>query len=456
MWVELDLGQPVHVGMVRLWNKGQHHGNYAMDVRVETSADGRTWREVVRRASMAYLYWSGPRLYPWEWGFRWEARFAPVEARRVRITQFEDGRAYPWLISEVYVYEDVGGRPPGSTGEAAVLERVRALGLDRVYADRWMSARVREASQGRIETITPFTLAIPQFAVRVRSRAVRWTGRTGFVLEDADAGEFQRVIAEEGFHRLAREDFGRWVLFRLDPRPGDPDSLDGDPGWWWNGLGVVATAPREKSRYLTGMAQRAFAEGRFDPALRFARGAVDAHPFNRKAGALLVQALNAQGRQAEAAEESRKLSDLTEPRVKASAAFDDTLELLGYTASHDTASPGQEIKVRYFWKIKRDPGPPRRIGVIVHVRDRNERIVGDHPFPAGPEESTWPVLEDEVVVRDHVIRVPGNAAPGTYRMMVGVQDLDTGKRWNVSASERPARRDLVPVGTLRVAPSATR
>jgi hypothetical protein len=248
MWVELDLREPTRVGMVRLWNQGQHHGSYGMDVRVETSTDGRTWREAVERTSMAYFYWSGPRLYPWEWGFRWEARFAPVEARRVRITQFEDGGRYPWLISEAYVYEDVGRRSPVPTGEADVLERIRALGLDRVYADRWMSARIRESSEGRIRTIAPFTVAIPQFAVRVESRTVQWTARTGFVLEDADADEFQRLIAEEGVPRLVREDFGRWVLFRPDPRPGDLDPRDGDPDLWWNGLGVVGTERRGPSR----------------------------------------------------------------------------------------------------------------------------------------------------------------------------------------------------------------
>jgi len=331
MWVELDLGRPVNVGMVRLWNKGQHHGNYAMDVRVETSVDGRTWREVIGRSSMAYFYWSGPRLYPWEWGFRWEARFAPVEARRVRITQFEDDRSYPWGISEAYVYEDVGRRPPGQASDEEVLQRIRALGLDRVYADRWMSARIRDYSQGRIETITPFTVAIAEFAVRMRSRVVQWTGRTGFVLEDADADEFQRIIAEEGFHRLSREDFGRWVLFRPDALPGDADVLDGDPGWWWNGVGVVATEPRERSRYLTSMARRAYVAGRFDPALKFVRGAVEAHPFNRRARALLVQVLKAQDRPAEAAEEARKLGDLTAPRGKAAAALGDTAEHLGDT-----------------------------------------------------------------------------------------------------------------------------
>src|SRR5262245_32816136 len=96
MWVELDVGRPLMIGMVRLWNWGEHHGNYAMDLRVETSMDGVVWRGVVKRSATDYFYWSGPRVYGWECGYRWEARFPPVEARFVKITQFEDDHRSPW------------------------------------------------------------------------------------------------------------------------------------------------------------------------------------------------------------------------------------------------------------------------------------------------------------------------------------------------------------------------
>ena len=96
------------MGMVRLWNRGQHHGYYAMELRVETSLDGTAWRDAVTRSAVDYFYSSGPRVYPWEWGYRWEATFAPVPARRIRISQYEDGGRFPWMIAEAYVYEDLG------------------------------------------------------------------------------------------------------------------------------------------------------------------------------------------------------------------------------------------------------------------------------------------------------------------------------------------------------------
>ena len=279
MWVTLDVGRPYKVGMVRLWNRGQHHGNYAMDVRVETSLDGKAWHEVVTRSQMDYMYWSGPRVYGWEWGYRWESRFAATEARFIRITQYEDHPRFPWFIAEAYVYEDLGERAPDHAGEREVLRRIQELGLDRVYADRWMSAKISEASQERIETVTPFAVAISAFYVRLKSRVIQWSDRSGFVLEDSDADEFERLLREEGVHHLSREDFGRWVLFYLEEPGGSSDALEADPGWWWNGLGAVKTDPRGKSRYLAALAQRAYGEGHFDRAGRAVQGSRGRRPI---------------------------------------------------------------------------------------------------------------------------------------------------------------------------------
>ncbi|MGH7358604.1 MAG: discoidin domain-containing protein, partial [Candidatus Rokuibacteriota bacterium] len=257
MWVMLDLGRPHTVGMVRLWSPGEYHGNYAMDLRVETSVDGRTWHEAVERSPMDYLYWSGPRLYGWEWGYRWEARFAATEARFVRVTQYERSAHHPWVIAEAYVYEDVGVRGPGGTDEGAVLARIRERGLTRVYADRWMSARIADASRATVETIAPYAVPMAEFYVRLNSRVIQWGGRTGFVLEDADADEFERLLGEGNVYRLSREDFGRWVLFSpREPEPGGSDTRPGDAGWWWTGLGAVKTDLPRTSETRAGAALR--------------------------------------------------------------------------------------------------------------------------------------------------------------------------------------------------------
>jgi F5/8 type C domain len=456
MWVQFDLGRLVDVGMVRLWNRGEDHGSYAMDIRVETSVDGRAWHEAVTRSPMELLYWSGPRVYPWEWGYRWEARFPPVEARFVRITQYEKEARFPWIIAEAYVYEDLGARTGSDAGEQDVLQRIRDLGLGRVYADRWMSAKISESSGGRIETVTPFTLAVPQYYVRLTSRVIRWDEKTGFVLADADADEFERSMKEEDVHHLSREDIGRWALFHSKRPAASLDARDGDPGWWWNGLGAVSTDRKKKSRYLAALAQNTYRQGSVERALRLSGQAVHAYPFNRAARQVLIQALNDLGRAEEAAEQSRLLKDLTEPQVKTTVEFRGTLELLGYTPSPEPARPGRDVGVRYFWKVKRDPGPRQAIGVLVHLQSASGRFRSDFPLLSRHEGPIWPpALEDEILVQDERITVPAHATPGTYQILVGVYDLGTGKRWKVSAGASGGHRDRVPVGVLRVERSET-
>jgi F5/8 type C domain len=451
MWVELDLGRPFDVGMIRLWNRGEHHGNYAMDARIDTSVDGKTWHEAVKRSSVDYFYWSGPRLYGWEWGYRWEARFPPTAARLVRITQYEEDRRAPWMIAEAYVYEDVGMRPPGPPGEQDVLRRIRELGLERVYADRWLSARIAESFQGRVETVKPFTVAIPEFYVRLRSRVIQWSDRTGFVVEDSDADEFERQMREEDAHRLAREELGRWVLFHPKATGASVGGLPGDPGWWWMGLGVVKTGShRAKSRYLAELGREAYRDGEVARAVGLSRRAVDAYPLNHAARRTLIQALDRLGHRDEAAAESRKLTELIEPQVKTSAEFRETLQFLGYTLDGGPARPGRDVKVRYFWKVKRDPGPKATIGVFVHVEGADRRFQGDFRFLEGQDEEVWPVRDDEILSQEAWLRIPPDATPGPYRILLGVYDVPTRKRWPVSASDPRAQRERVPVGVLQV------
>jgi hypothetical protein len=399
-----------------------------------------------------YFYSVG-QVYPWEWGYRWEASFVPAPARVIRISQYEDGGRFPWKIAEAYVYEDLGARPLRDTDEPDILRRVAELGLDRVYADRWMSARISESSHGRVDTVTPFTVPIPVFYGRLKSRVIQWGERTGFVLEDGDGDEFERQMRDEGVHRLIREDFGRWVLFHARGSGAARDEPQNDPGWWWMGLGAVRTDPRGKSRYLAGLGQTAYGDGRFDEAVELSRKAVDAQACNVDARHVLIEALGTLGLEAEADRESRTLAEQCEPRVRTPAQFRGTLELIGYTLDRERVAPGQDVRIRYFWKVKRDPGEKSAIGVFVHfvhAEGRERGFQGDHRLLEEEEYGGHPFREGDLVIRDAWIRVPEDAVPGPYRMLLGVYDLQTGLRWTVSAGETAAHRDRVPLGVLQV------
>jgi len=67
------------------------------------------------------------------------------------------------------------------------------------------------------------------------------------------------------------------------------------------------------------MAHTAFVGERLGPAPEIARGAVDAMSSTGEPASGSRKGLNAQGRQAEATDEPRKSTDVTEPRVTARA-----------------------------------------------------------------------------------------------------------------------------------------
>jgi 4-amino-4-deoxy-L-arabinose transferase-like glycosyltransferase len=238
MWVQFDLGAVRDVGMVRLWNKGENHGNYALDVSLEVSTDGRAWQTALPRLQGEYYYWSGPRLYFWEWGYRMELRFGPVSARYIRIRQYENSSRFPWLINEALFYEDLGPGSDDAAAEGALVQRALDLHLARVYADRWISAKLREAGGSRVQTVEPFSFGIEQFYHRLPSRMVQWDKTTGFVLDESDAGSFEKTLAASGVV-MAQEKYGRWRLFFFERWGDREEALKAGPGWWWMGLGVV-------------------------------------------------------------------------------------------------------------------------------------------------------------------------------------------------------------------------
>jgi hypothetical protein len=199
-----------------------------------------------------------------------------------------------------------------------------------------------------------------------------------------------------------------------------------------------------------------YEDGRLDRALVLARRAVDVYRFNSTARQVLIRTLGKLGRTGEGAEQFRLLKDLTEPEVKTSVEFQKTLEFRGYTLSSASAQPGGEVGIRYFWKVKGDPGPRHAITVFVHIESAEGRFQGDYQLLGGHERPLWPVLEHEIVIQDEWIRVPAHTVPGVYQILLGVYDRATGRKWPVSASESVEDRGRALVGVLRVEPKEGR
>ena len=148
MWLKIDLGKIHSLGKIRLFNYGPQHAQYAYNIELEVSLDGLSWKKIIPDTQISPFYWDGPRIYCWEFNYRWECRFGPLKARYLLIRNKETTERFPWNIGELYVFEDQGELPADSFDYKGLVERIQGLGLKRIYAGRWLSAKIRAATEG--------------------------------------------------------------------------------------------------------------------------------------------------------------------------------------------------------------------------------------------------------------------------------------------------------------------
>jgi hypothetical protein len=141
----------------------------------------------------------------------------------LRFTLADPSSDDDWGVSEILVYEDVGGRPgadrPPDT--AAVLEALKRAGLSRLLADVGVSARVARASGGEVRTLPANGVldangwAPPAWL----ARDISLRGTDGLLVGPDDAEDVRRRLAGEGL-RFRETPVGDHQLFSgLAPLP---------------------------------------------------------------------------------------------------------------------------------------------------------------------------------------------------------------------------------------------
>lgn len=120
----------------------------------------------------------------------------------------------------------------------------------------------------------------------------------------------------------------------------------------------------------------------------------------------------------------------TAPARQVEATFQPAhIVLSGITVGQEKVEAGDAIPVTLFWKM---PQPVEGIKVFVHLYGPDGTLVAQHDLP----------LEAEV--QTAVLPVPRTLSPGAYRLVVGLYDAGSGKRFRLSDGQ-----DRVEVGELR-------
>jgi len=115
------------------------------------------------------------------------------------------------------------------------------------------------------------------------------------------------------------------------------------------------------------------------------------------------------------------------PDVRREVSLSDGITLLGHRVAPQPGHPGDTLVLTLYWQA--GARPSRDYQVFVHLLDPSgeQLVVADGPPVSGYfPTSFW--RAGDVVEDDHTLALPGDMAPGDYRVAVGLYDPSSGAR----------------------------
>ncbi|MBA4386416.1 MAG: hypothetical protein C0404_00440 [Verrucomicrobia bacterium] len=104
MWLQVDLGLTQRVSKVR-FDLARWHADYPRGYRLLSSVDAVEWKEVLEGADVGgALFWEGSHPRYMVKGEFFNASFAPVEARHLRVVLTKGHHRFWWSIAELRIF----------------------------------------------------------------------------------------------------------------------------------------------------------------------------------------------------------------------------------------------------------------------------------------------------------------------------------------------------------------
>ena len=154
-------------------------------------------------------------------------------------------------------------------------------------------------------------------------------------------------------------------------------------------------------------------------------------------------------------QQGRQLVEITprepdlQPSNSVQANLGGKMELRGYDVSPQVGQAGKDLEVTLYWRALEPMG--QDYTVFVHLVGPDGQLVAQHDgepwWQVSLPTSTWQPGED---LRDrHLLNLPSNLPPGTYRLQAGVYYWETLERLPVMEADVPVN-NFVELGSLPV------
>lgn len=385
----IDLGKSYRLCKIELFN-GHHYGKYPPSCRIQTSLDGRIWKDTVYIESTQPLFWSGPRLYWHPMDGRMQWFISPVEARFVRLTSAKTA----WEINEVFVYEYIGDeifKVKDYVKDAKnIVKFLVGKNINFTYADFWLSARIKVLSRNKVEALVPYNSFLP--LRKNMSREIRLAKDKAFIVRVGDTEELEGILKEFSlpFRKINFRYYACYFFPQLKKEHESISSL------MWVGVGVIKHSLKDYSNWL-------YNEGYYEKALRY-------YPNNFMAY-IKCKILPA----------ARFISEISK-----TINFINDVEFLGYSIRNKKIIPGKVIRIEYFWKVHKELKDDLSI-FVYFIKEDKIFFQNDHKFlyqfgrPLAP-------LNDERFREVLKLIIPEDTMPGIYQIIIGLWDEKKQKR----------------------------
>ena len=144
-----------------------------------------------------------------------------------------------------------------------------------------------------------------------------------------------------------------------------------------------------------------------------------------------------------------RVFDVPSMDTQVGAVLDRRIVLLGFDLEKRGYKPGEEIRLTLYWRTRVEMDVSYT--VFVHLIDQNGRIWAQQD--SIPHDGQWPTtgwMQNEIVPDEHILSIPADAPPGSYRLITGMYQLETGKRLTAAAGNDTPLGDFVPLTEVTV------